>query len=142
MASKKTEVLEALETALETVPGVSLVAWDKIRVVAEDFAEHETPAIQFYMGDTNYFHEQGRLRAESEIAIECVLRGGNGVTQGDLLDFMDEIVKTIGAHPNLNVKSVLHFQLLSDEVDLHSIDPFYVGRLNFLVVYHTTYSGC
>ncbi len=140
MSGIKSAIFAALKTRLQGVTGVKSVTWDRIRITESDFADHELPAIQFYGLQTLYAHEQGRVTATTQIAIEVVLRGGSGSTQATLLDLMEAIEQKVGEDPSLGIPQMIHMAYVSDEIDLHSIEPFYIGRLNFEALYHKPYT--
>lgn len=137
----RSDIFDALKTRLSSITGIKTVNWDRIRVSESDFADHEVPAIQFYAGTTTYTHQQGQILAETEIAIEVILRGSSDINQADLLDLMEEVEQAIGNNPSLGVSGMLHMVYVSDEIDLHTIDPFYIGRLVFQAVYRKPYVG-
>lgn len=135
----RADLFEALATRLAAISGIKTVEWNRIRISESDFADHELPAIQFYAGMTSYTHQQGQVQAATQIAIEVILRDGDGGGQADLLDLMETVEQAIGSDPTFGISNMIHMAYLSDEVDLHSIDPFRIGRLTFEALYRKPY---
>ena len=140
----KTDILEALELKLKELPWAKSVEWKRIRLMAGDFADHDVPAIQFYAGATNYTHFTGRLEASTEISIELVMMqtSASVVEPQDVMNYAEDIELKIGESPNLGIPGMVHLKYLSDEIDLHTIEPYYYVRLTFAAIYHKRFSGC
>jgi hypothetical protein len=139
---KRREIFDALKTQLEQLTWAKGVEWEKIRILASDFAEYEVPRIQFYHVSTSYTHEQGRLLAAMLINVELVTMStaANFADQRTLFDLQEEVEQMIGSEANLGVQGVIHVRYISDETDLHSIEPYFIASLTFEVIYHKPYT--
>jgi len=146
MTSQRSLILAAMKTQLTAnITWAKIIDWEKIRILTADFPEHELPCIQFYHVRTDYEPQQGRVQARMSINVEvCIKSSYNGgkVDQKTLFDYMDDILRAVGVKPNLGIAGVIHTKLMSDETDAHSLQPHYIGILNFEVLYLTTFTGC
>lgn len=143
--SKRREIFDAIKTQLTTaLTWAKVVDWEKIRILSADFGEHEIPCVQFYALPTDYRPQQGRNQATMLISVEVVLKSSveGVVDQRDMFDRMDDVALAFGQNPNLGIQGVIHTRLLKDFTDPHTIQPHFIGILNFEVVYMTTYTGC
>lgn len=143
MAIQRT-IFENLYTILSTITWVVKVNYDKIRLSAADFMDHEIPLIQFYPNTFIHTHVKGRLQTEMQLSVEVVLRKttGNSVNVLDLLDKMQDVEQKIGENLQLNIQSsMIGVKYLSSFIDLHLVDPFYIGTLIFSVEYYKPYTG-
>lgn len=143
--SKRAQILTALKNLLVAeLPWAKVVAWERIRLLSSDFADHELPLVQYYHLRTDYTPMNQRVEARMQFNIEvCQKTTSTGaVDQRDLFNKMDDILLAIGKNPNLGVSGIIHLRLLSDETDTHSVLPHYIGVLTFEALYLTTYTGC
>jgi len=143
MPSKKHDVMVAIDTILKTIPWQKSVNWKKIRTSMDGVMQTDIPLIQFYQNGTSYTHEQGRLVATTQVVIECVLRSSTNALydQGLLMDYVQDILEAIGKNPNLGVPGVIHARVLSDDQDLHLLDPYFYASINLEVIYHTRFNS-
>jgi hypothetical protein len=144
MSGIRTQMMEAIHTKLSQLTWAKYVEWENIKLMAGDFADHDVPAIQFYVANTSYTHQGGRVEATSDLYIELVMMQTDQaiVKPQDLMDKMEEIELKIGEQPNLGIPGMVHLRYLGDDIDMHTIAPYYYGRLSFQAIYHKKYSGC
>ncbi|MFQ5452257.1 MAG: hypothetical protein ACE5DQ_01715 [Candidatus Paceibacterota bacterium] len=137
-------ILTNLKTQLETLAWPNLVSFDKIRISANDFRDHEIPVIQFYPTAFNHIHNQGRLLTEMAIVVEIILKqdASGVVSVGDLLDKMQDVEQKVGEDVRLGItSSMIGVKYLGAETDLHMIEPFYIGALTFVAEFYKPYTG-
>lgn len=141
--SKKKDIMQALDTKLKTLTWQKSVNWKTIKTSMDGVLQTEIPFIQFYQNGTSYTHEQGRLVANTQIVIECVLRSSatDVYSQENLMDYMQEILEKVGENPNLGVAGVIHARVLNDDQDLHLLAPFFYGSIVLEVIYHTKFNS-
>ena len=145
MPSMKRHIFDALEAQLvANLPWAKTISWEKIRLLSSDFASHEIPVVQFYHLRTDYDHSQGRLDARMRLVVEVVTKATATATadQRTLFDLMEDVELAVGLVPNLGVPGVIHVRYLSDESDIHTIEPFFLGVLTFEVIHRKGYAGC
>jgi hypothetical protein len=145
MTSKRSQLLTNLKSLLTThCSWAKMISWEKIRVISSDFAEHELPVIQFYHVRTDYEQQQGRALARMQFNIELCLKSTTSgvINQKDLFDKMDLILQAIGTNPNLDISGMIHLRPISDETDIHILEPLFIGVWNFEALYLTTFAGC
>jgi hypothetical protein len=143
--SMKRQLFDALEAQLvAALPWAKTISWQKIKILAGDFPEWELPAVQFYHLHTDYNHSQGRIEGDMRLVIEVVTKSGTAgsVDQRTLFDLMEDIELAVGANPNLGIPGVYHCKYISDDCDIHAIEPFHVGALTFGVLHRKGFSGC
>lgn len=140
----KRQIFEALATRLSTLAWVKLVSWEKVRLTESDFQDHEIPCIQMYDTGALNTHQGGRVEARMGIIVELVLKQTTSmvVNQGILFDYVEEIEQLIGGQIDLGVAGVLHLRYVSDNTDLHTINPFYYASLEFEAIYLKSFTGC
>lgn len=135
--------MQALYTRMSTLTWVKKVEWKNIKTTMDGTLQSDIPYIQFYQNGTSYTHEQGRLVAVTQIIVEIVLKSDatNVYSQETLMDYQQEVLEKIGLDPNLGVAGVIHARVLSDDLDLHLLEPYYYGTLVFEVMYHTKFNS-
>ena len=140
----KREIFEALATKLQTLPWVSKVEWENIKIGEAEVSDFEIPYIQVYDAGTLYEPERTRYKATTTISVELWLKqtASSTASQGELFDKCEEIEQLIGDDPSLGVTGMLHFRYASDATDLHTIAPYYYAILNFEAIYYKRFTNC
>jgi hypothetical protein len=135
--SMKSKIANALTTICKTIPRVKYTSFDKIKLLASDFQDHEIPAIQLIDVGLTSEHVQARAKKTWQISLELLLRQDqyNQISNNTLWDFENEVLRAIWANPNLGIPGVVHPVFLGSHVDLHLIAPMYYSRLDFQVVF-------
>ena len=151
MASMESDILANLKTRLEELTWQKVVEIENIKLLSTDFRDHETPAIQIYDGGRSIpRHLQGRIENRWAITIETVMKNkvDDSVSQVVLLDRMEEIERKIGENVQLDLGAapssqgeMVHVRYINALTDLHTLAPFYIGVLNFEVIYYKPYTG-
>lgn len=141
--SVEREIFEALETKLQELSWAKTVDYEKIRVTPTDIQDDELPRIQIYDNTMIVAHERTQLRKTWSIVVELILKTTRAeeVNQGVLLDRKVEIERKVGESPNLGVAGMIHMAYVRADTDLHSIQPYYLARLEFSAIFRTPYSG-
>ncbi len=136
--SMKDKIAQAIVAKLETIPVVKYVAFDKVRLLSDDFKDFECPAIQLIDDSETGIHENVRLRSTWFITLELLMRGNENLTifQRDLWNLEYEVKRKLWSEPNLGIKGVIHLKYLGTVSDLHVVEPFYFSRLGFTVEYY------
>jgi len=140
----KRQIFEALATELSGISWVKVVNWKKIWLLDSDFNDYQIPAIQIYDTGTRNEHQGGRIQATMALSVELVLKQTSAgvVSQADLFDKVEEIESVIGANINLGINGMLHLRYIGDVTDLHTVDPYYIARLDFEAIYLKSFTGC
>jgi hypothetical protein len=135
--------MEAIKTRLSSLTWAKSCDWKKIRISMDGTNQDQIPMIQFYQNGTSYTHEQGRLQATMQVSVELVLRSTatQEYDQADLMDKMQEIIEAVGLNPNLGIAGVIHARVLSDDLDLHLLEPYFYGTIIFEVIFYVKYNS-
>jgi hypothetical protein len=140
MASVRSDIATALLARLATVTELKYRAFDEVRLMASDFQDFELPAAQVIDLQETAEHEMRRKKANWQLAIELIV-GPNGAatpSQQTLWDLMQTVERAIWASPaNLDLPGkVIQVVIGVSSTDLHLMKPFYLGRLEFSVLYY------
>lgn len=137
--STKSKIADALKAIVQGMPVFKYVSFDKIKLLAADFQPHEIPGAQFIDIAETITHERNRAKRDWQITLEVVLRSSQDegeVTQQDLWNIEYQIARKIWEVPNLGIPGVIHCLYVSNSTDLHLLEPFYLLRLDFSVLYY------
>lgn len=136
------QIMQLIETRLQTLPWVKLVNWKRLRLGSSEFRDHEIPLIQFYDAGQRITHEAARLRVEWNISVELVLKSfaDNEIDIEDLLDKRQEIEQCLGAQEtHTGLQGLQHLRYTGNEPDFLSIAPFFITRLDFEALFYKPY---
>jgi hypothetical protein len=136
--SMKSRIADAIVERLNQVSDLVYVKFDEVKVNMSDFLEHELPACQVIDVNETVEHEQNRAKKTWNISLEVVLKQTTyrTVNQQALWDLIYQIERKLWTFPNLLIPGVVQMVYLGNQTDLHLVDPYYVGRLDFQVVYY------
>jgi len=136
--STKSKIADALKALIEDMPVFNYVAFDKIKLLASDFQPHQVPGAQFIDVAETIQHERNRVQRNWQITLEVVLRTSQDeqIEQRDLWNIEYQIARKIWAVPNLGIPGVIHCMYVSNSTDLHLLEPFYLLRMDFIVMYY------
>jgi len=120
-----------------------VVNWEQIRIAASDFEDHEIPAIQLWSPELFHEHQVQTLETTMSIFVEIIMRSqATGVVdQRELFDKIESVRSAIGTQTTLGISQMIHVLILGNEVDLHTLEPFYFGRIHFQAVYKEPYTS-
>lgn len=136
--STKTRIARALKAILDDMPIFNYVSFDKIKLYTSDFKENELPGAQFIDVTETITHERNRVLRTWSISLEVVNKStDNGyISQEDMWDIEYQIARRIWLVPNLGIPGVIHCRYVSNSTDLHLLEPFYLLRMDFDVLYY------
>jgi len=136
--SMKAKIAREIVSRCETIAVVKYVAFDKVRLLASDFKDFEIPAIQLIDVGMTSIHEMARAKKTWQITLELLMRGDqyNQVSQEDLWNLENEVLRKLWANPNLGIPGVIQMVFLGSTTDLHLLEPFYYSKLDFQVVFY------
>jgi len=143
--SNDSQILDAMETQLKTLPWVKVVETENIKLGFSELGDHELPYIQVYDNGQVFEHQRGEILTRWQVAVELVLRSSSldVVNMRTLLDKRQDVEQCIGANVNLGIAGVINVLYLSNTPDIQVVKPFYVTTLLFEVVYRKRYvSDC
>jgi hypothetical protein len=137
-ASTKTRIANALKAILESMPVFNYVGFDRVRLLASDFKEDELPAAQFIDLTETLVHQRNYVERTWSVSIEIVNKStSNGyISQADMWNMEYQVARKIWENPNLGVPGVVHCRYTSNQTDLHLLEPFYLLRMDFDVLYN------
>lgn len=136
--STKTKIARALKSIIEEMPIFRYVAFDRVKLYTQDFSESEIPAAQFIDVAESVTHERNRALRTWSISLEIVHKSTENeyISQEDMWNIEYQIARKIWANPNLGVTGVVHCKYTGNSTDLHLLEPFYLLRLDFDVIYY------
>lgn len=140
------QVLNALDAKLRTLSWVKFLTSDKIKLGADDFLEHELPAIQIYADGGTVIQSSGRTQNSWFITTEIIIKPtAEGYADSrTLLNYMDEVRRKIGEDPTLShIAGLIHIQYNNYQNDLHILGPLYLCKISWEAIFMATYNtGC
>lgn len=136
--STKTAIAHALKTILEDIPIFRYVSFDRIKLYSSDFKESELPAAQFIDVSETITHERSRVLRRWSISLEVVHKSTSdeAISQEDMWNIEYQVSRKIWLRPNLGIPGVIHCLYTSNSTDLHLLEPFYLLRMDFDVLYY------
>lgn len=141
--SIESTIADALVAVLNTVTEVKTVNFDKVLLASTDFRDHELPAVQLW--DVGQFieHKRGRILVTWSISLEIIMKPltSGAVVQKDLWELRRTIQRALWANPNLLIPGVVHLVYTGNISDLHTVEPYYISRLDFDVQYYDDLTG-
>jgi hypothetical protein len=139
----ESDIIDKIVEICLAVPGINYVSFDKIKLATGDFAAHEIPAIQIWDNGQGITHERGRARIEWNISLELIMKSdfSGVVDQKALMELRRTIALALWAEPNLGIPGVIHLVYSSNTSDLHLLEPFYVARIDFAVMFYDNLTG-
>lgn len=138
MPSLKSSIASAIITKLDTVAALKLKVFDKVRIAAGDFQDHELPACQLIDVGETIEHERSRAKKTWQISLELIMKPNEfgQISQQDLWDLQYDVERALWLNPNLGIPGVIHLRYIGSQTDLHLLDPYYFARLDFEVLYY------
>lgn len=137
------DIADKIVEILEAIPGLNYVSFDKIILATSDFKDHEIPAVQVWDVAQTIQHERGRILVNWSLSIEIIMKSLTSglVNQQDLWKLRRDVQLALWANPNLGIPGVVHLIYTGNITDLHSIEPYYIARLDFDVQYYDNLTG-
>lgn len=132
-----------VQTITDGVPELKSVSFDLIRSTLSDFRDHEIPAVQMYDVEQVPEHQRGRILVTWSISLELIMKSLNSVSvnQKSLWELRRKIQRALWAKPNLGIPGVVHLIYNGNITDLHLLQPYYVARLDFSVLFYDDLTG-
>lgn len=136
--STKSKIANALKAVVSSMPQIKYVEFDRVRLYSSDFHEDELPAAQFIDATETITHERTRVLRTWAISLEVVHKRTENdyISQQDMWNLEYQISRKIWENPNLGIPGVVHCRYLSNTTDLHLLEPFYLLRMDFDVLYY------
>jgi len=144
MAIKEEEIADKIVSILETdVSELNYVAFDKIRTAIGDFRDHELPAVQVWDVAQVAEHVRGRIQVTWSLSAEIINRSQQEgeVNQKGIWTLRHTIQKALWDVPNLGIPGVIHLRYTGNITDLHMVEPNYISRLDFDVLFYDDLTG-
>jgi hypothetical protein len=148
MASMESDIFTNLKTRLEELSFLNLVEFERIRLQASDFRDHELPGIQMYDNGQDIRHEQGRVVKLWNIVLEMVMKSTSTdvVNQGTVLDRKELVERKIGSNVQLDLGSspasqgtMSHIKYVSAITDLHLLQPLFLVTFNYQIEFRSPF---
>lgn len=146
MASTEETIVAKIVDILETDPTLTdlkTVNSDKIQIAISDFRNHEVPAVQIWDLAQTLQHERSRIKKSWALSLEIVMKSltSGKVDQNALWDLRRRIELALWSRPNLGIPAVVHMVYTGNITDLHSVEPFYIARIDLEVMFYDDLTG-
>lgn len=143
--SVEAQVMEALQTHIETLPWVKTISWQKPRIAASDYRVEECPVVQIVADSQTFSPERNDMLVRWRIFTEVVLCSEvtGQVDQYELLEKVDSLFKHVGSNFRLGgqIAGVMQIIPISGTNELHLIEPFYVGVIEWEIMFRKYYTA-
>jgi len=146
MPSPEEDIRDKLVDILQnhaTLTDIKTVNFDRVQLAISDFRDHEVPAVQLWDVAQAITHERGRIRVGWAISLEIIMKTKSAglVEQVDLWDLRRRIQLALWETPNLGIPTVIHMIYNGNITDLHTVEPFYIARIDFEVAFYDDLTG-
>lgn len=141
--SIESTIADAIVAVVTSVTEIKTVNFDKVILATSDFRDHELPAVQLWDVFQSVEHQRGRILVNWSMSLELVMKSltSGTVIQKDLWELRRKIQLALWANPNLGIPGVVHLVYTGNITDLHSVEPYYISRLDFDVQYYDNLTG-
>ena len=141
--SIESDITDAIVAVVTTVTEVKTINSDKIILATSDFRDHELPAVQLWDVFQSVEHQRGRILVSWSLSLELIMKSltTGSVVQKDLWELRRKIQLALWANPNLGIPGVVHMVYTGNITDLHTVEPYYISRLDFDVLYYDNLTG-
>lgn len=132
-----------LQIIKDDVPEVTTRIFDQVRIAADDFREHELPAVQLWDLSQIITHVRSQEEVAWRIVLELIMKPltATAVDQKALWALRRKIEVALWDKPNLGIPGVKHLLYISNLTDLHLLAPWYVARMEFDVLFRRDLTG-
>lgn len=146
MAVEEETIADTLKTLLTTSASLSdikTVNFDKVQVAIDDFRDYELPAVQLWDLKQINKHVRGYQEVSWNVALEIIMRQTTAgeVDQKALWDLRRRIELVLWDKPKLGLSFMIHLRYLNNGTDLHLLDPNYLSRMEFEVLFRRQLTG-
>jgi len=143
MMSIESLIADAVVAKVSTVAALKTVNFDKVLLATADFRDFELPAVQLWDVAQSVEHQRGRILVTWSLSLELVMKTttAGAVVQKDLWELRRTVQRALWDQPNLGIPGVVHLIYTGNITDLHSIEPYYISRLDFDVQYYDDLTG-
>jgi hypothetical protein len=137
----KSKICNAVAAAVSGVRQIKTVVTDRVMLTSDDFGEVQLPAVQFIDLVEPSEHEKTRTIRRWNFALELIMKPTqwDQVTQHDLWNLSELIIRAVGQNPNFGIPGVIHVEYLQSETDLHVVESHYIAKLNFRALYYAPF---
>ena len=144
MAIPEELIADKIKTTIETgVPEINYVSFDKIKLSTTDFRDFELPAVQIWDLAQQIQHQMGKILVTWSLSLEIIVKSTEEglVNQKSLWVLRHKVQKALWEKPNLEIPNVVHMLYSSNITDLHLVEPNYISRMDFDVIYYDNLTG-
>jgi hypothetical protein len=141
--SIESDIIDEIVSRVSSTPGIKTVNFDRVRTTISEFEAHELPAVQIFDQAQVIEHERNRILVTWELALELIMKSDitGIVSQKDLLEKRREIQLKLWERPNIEIPGVVHLIYNGNVTDLHLLEPYYIARIDFSVLYYDHLTG-
>lgn len=142
--SRESDILAKIVDILTNdVPGINSVHYERIHMATSDLRDHEIPAAQLWDVGMTVKHERGRALKTWSLSVEIITKTtvSGTANQKALLDLRRAAELALWDVPNLGIPGVIHLVYNGNITDLHLLDPYFVARIDFNVLFYDDLTG-
>lgn len=141
--SIESDIIDKIVLILDAMPELNYVSFDKIKLATSDFSSFELPAVQIWDTGATIKHERGRALVTWGMSLELIMKSEitGEVDQKGLFELRRKIQLALWEKPNLGVPGVVHLIYTANISDLHLLEPYYIARIDFAVLYYDSLTG-
>lgn len=141
--SIETDITDKIQDILNGITGIKSVHYEKIKMATTDFLDHEIPAAQLWDVGQTMEHQRGRILVNWAMSIELVTKSlfSGEANQSELLDLRRTVQLALWDKANLGIPGVVHLVYNGNITDLHLLDPYFVARIDFSVLFYDNLTG-
>ena len=144
MPSLEETIADKIVSILTTdVTDLNTVNFGKVMLAIDDFKEHEVPAVQIFDLFQRIEHQRGYEQVSWTLQLEIIMKSlaTGEVDQKSLWDLRNKVQIALWNVPNLEIPEVFHLKYTNNITDLHLVQPFYIARMEFDVLFRRPLTG-
>lgn len=135
--------LVSLLTTDATLTDLKTVRFARTRLAMDDFRDYELPAIQMWDLRQMQTHVRGYHEVAWGIALEIIMKQTTAgeIDQQSLWDLRRRVELVLWNKPKLDIAPMIHLKYLHNTTDMHLLEPFYISRMEFDVLFRRQLTG-
>ena len=143
----ESDIFTNLKSILETdLTWVKQVESETPYVAVSDLVNNQIPLVQFYWDKPSVQQQQrGLTTTTAPLVIEIIAKDTklNDMTQTKLFQYRDDVLTAIGSNVNLStVPGFIQFAYTGRTYDVHTMQDWFVARLNFNALFQESFGAC
>lgn len=146
MPVEETTIKDTITTLLSSdasLSDIKTLNFGRVRLAVDDFQDWEFPVVQLWDLRQVNTHVRGYQEVTWNIALEIIMKQTTAgeVDQTSLWDLRRRIELVLWDKPKLGLSFMIHLKYLNNGTDLHLLEPHYVSRMEFEVLFRRQLTG-